>query len=319
MRLLHLEAERYSDNSLSILKQKFDVVILSCESQSALEKFLEQEKFEIIFTRLGLYISKEIIELQPSLKFIVTPTTGLNHIDTIAAEEKKVTIFSLKGEEIFLSSIKSTAEHTWALLLSLIRNIKPATTCVEQGKWDRNPFLCDELDGKTLGIIGYGRLGKIVAGFAKAFNMKVLVNDVNPIQYEHNPTTIIPSDLDNLLKESDYVILMIAYSLENQNFINKEKLEKVKKGAYFINTSRGELVNEVDLLEALQNGQLKGAALDVLNKDSEWDGKVQGSQQLIQYAKENSNLLITPHIGGYGINSILKTRDFVTQKLLQNI
>lgn len=319
MNILHLEANRYSESSLSELSNKFNVVQLNCSTQIQLEIYLQQNKFDVIFTKLGLSINKNIIKLQPTLKYIVTATTGLNHIDIEEAKKNNIQIVSLKGEEVFLSSVKSTAEHTWALLLSLIRNIKPAIDSVNNGKWERSHLLCDELDGKTIGIIGFGRLGKIVANYANAFGMNVLVNDINNKQVELLPNHIQSCNLDSLLKQADFVLLMIAFTDENVHFINKDKISLMKKGAYFINTSRGELVNEDDLLQALKNGHLKGAALDVLNKDSDWDGTIQGSWGLVDYAKTNKNLIITPHIGGYGINSILKTRDFVTQKLIQKI
>ncbi|HYG15756.1 MAG TPA: NAD(P)-dependent oxidoreductase, partial [Bacteroidia bacterium] len=104
---------------------------------------------------------------------------------------------------------------------------------------------------------------------------------------------------------------------ENEKFMNAAKFNKLKHGAYFINTSRGELVDEDALLAALQSKKIKGAALDVLNDDSGWSGTVQGSFNLLNYARQHQNLLLTPHMGGYGKDSIARTREFVTDKFLK--
>jgi D-3-phosphoglycerate dehydrogenase / 2-oxoglutarate reductase len=318
VRVLHLEAEHYPQNALQELNTKFELVINSCISQQQLHAYLSVEKFDIIFTKLGLMIDKSMIMLQPNLKYIVTPTTGLNHIDIITAEIAGITIISLKGEELFLSTIKSTAEHTWALLLALTRRLNGSFQAVKDGNWDRQPFLCDELDGKILGIIGFGRLGKIIARYAEAFGMTVLVHDRNPKQYEFNKF-VTPLSLNNLLAKSDVIFLMLSWSKENDRFMNENLFKLMKRGSYFVNTSRGELVDEKALLQFLQNNHLKGVALDVLENDSAWDMKVQGSQALIQYAKVHANLLITPHIGGFGKESIYRTRNFITQKLIKII
>jgi len=126
-------------------------------------------------------------------------------------------------------------------------------------------------------------------------------------------------DFSFLLNASDYVVLLINYDETNKNFIGSTAFNKMKKNAYFINTSRGELVNEEDLLRALISGKLKGAALDVLNGDSAWAGEVDGDNKLIEYASIHSNLIITPHMGGYGKDSIGRTRQFLTEKLLSKI
>jgi D-3-phosphoglycerate dehydrogenase len=112
---------------------------------------------------------------------------------------------------------------------------------------------------------------------------------------------------------------MISFSPENINFMSEEKFSQMKSGAYFINTSRGELVNENDLLFNLETGHLKGAGIDVLWEDSKWANKIEGSHELLDYARKNTNLIITPHMGGYGIESISKTREFVTQKFINSL
>jgi D-3-phosphoglycerate dehydrogenase len=315
MNILHLEYEQYPTEAIQALSELYQVESFQCSDQEELYKKLAANKYDVIFTRLGLMIDQKVIDLQPQLKYVVTSTTGLNHIDTKAAAAKNIQVISLKGESEFLAHVKSTAEHTWGLLLALIRHLPAAVQSVSEGNWNRSIFLSDELDEKKLGIIGYGRLGKIVAQYAKAFGMEVLVHDHTPEHYNGH-THIVPCTLEELLKISDVVVLLISWSEANTDFMDAEKFGQMKEGAYFINTARGELVNEEALLHALQSKKVKGAAVDVLWDDSSWSTHAQGSSALLKYQREYSNLLITPHMGGYGKDSIAKTRNFVTNKFI---
>ena len=315
MNILHLEYDQYPAEAIQALVAQHQVESFHCSDQEELYDKLTKENYEVIFTRLGLMIDKRAIDLQPQLKYVVTSTTGLNHIDTKTTAAKNIRVISLKGESEFLANVKSTAEHTWGLLLALIRHLPAAVKSVAEGNWNRSIFLSDELDGKKIGIIGYGRLGKIVARYAKAFGMEVRVHDHTPEHYK-NHIDIVPCGLEELLKTSDVVVLLISWSEDNTNFMDAAKFGLMKEGAYFINPARGELVDEEALLDALQSQKIKGAALDVLWDDSSWATQAKGSSALRAYQRENANLLITPHMGGYGKDSIAKTRNFVTNKFL---
>jgi D-3-phosphoglycerate dehydrogenase len=316
MKVLHIEASQYPVDAIQELKLYTELHCIDVKSQEHFEDILRSEHFDAIFTRLGVMLNEQLMTLQPSLKAIVTSTTGLNHIDLDAAKKMHIQVISLKGETEFLAGVKSTAEHTWMLLLSLIRKMPQAFQHVKEGGWNRNPFLADELDSKTIGIIGFGRLGKIVAQYAKAFSMKIMVHDRNVSHMNSFPEIQFVS-LDKLLETSDFVILLISYEPENINFIDASKLNQMKQGAYFINTSRGEMVKEDDLVDALESNKLSGVALDVLNNDSSWGDNIKGSTLLLNYAITHQNLLLTPHIGGYGKTSIEKTRRFVTNKFIK--
>lgn len=320
MRILHLEFDQYPIEAQRKLLDNFEVVALEVNDQLSLKSYLEKDgSFEAVFTRLGLFLDKEIIDLMPKLKIIATSTTGLNHIDCHYAKANSIEVLSLKGEFEFLSSVKSTAEHTWLLLLSLLRHHIPSVRDVkENGNWNRLAFLSEEINGKTIGIIGFGRLGKIVAQYAQAFSANLLVNDIGNIDTERY-SFVKSVSIEQLLISSDIVILMISFSEENMNFFDKSKFALMKENSYFINTSRGELVDEVALLNCLVSGKLKGAALDVLHGDSAWETKCKGTPALLSYAKNNSNLLITPHMGGGGKTSIGMTRNFIVEKFLSMI
>ena len=317
MKILHLEKEWYPTDSLFFLESHGKVHYHNFDSGSALFAHLKYHSYEVIFTRIGLAVTKSEMDTQPALKFIVTPSTGLNHIDLIEAAIRGIQIISLKGETSFLNSITSTAEHTWMLLLSVIRNLIPAHKAVLNGSWDRRPYMANELFEKKLGIIGYGRLGKILARYGEAFNMDVLCHDIDNGAFDEE-SNHLKVDEDKLLEEADYVILQTDYRPEYEMFFDSAKFSKMKKEAYFINTSRGELVDETALLKALKSGQIKGAAIDVLNGDAGWGDRTK-ENDLIEYAKENDNLIITPHMGGFGLGSIHRTREFVTKKLISSL
>jgi D-3-phosphoglycerate dehydrogenase len=277
--------------------------------------FLSKDKFEVIFAKIGLLLNDEVFSLQPDLKYIVSPTTGVNHIDIKSASKRGVIVISLKGEEDFLMTIKSTAEHTWMLLLAVARNLISSNfKVISERKWNRNSYIANELNEKKIGIIGYGRLGKIVANYAHAFGMQVLIydNDINKYDNKY----YVCSNVDELLVSADYVVLLISWAESNIKFFDFEKFEKMKRGSFFINTSRGEFVDEIAMLDNLKNGKLSGAAIDVITSDSGWGPNEMISNDLIEYARNCNNLIITPHMGGYGIDSIAKTRRFITRKFL---
>jgi D-3-phosphoglycerate dehydrogenase len=319
MNILHLEANRYNSYSLDQLEEIGNLVRVKKNlDQKGLQKLLLSENYDVIFTRLGLYLGKKEFESQKvALKYIVSPTTGLNHIDVSTAEEYGVKIISLKGESNFLSSVQSTAEHTWTLILNLARNILPVLSSTRSGKWEREPFIANELNTQTLGIIGFGRLGKILLRYGQAFNLNIILYDIDETVFDDYSIQYF-ANLDFLLENSDYVVLLADFRQSNINMIDGNSFEKMKKTAYFINCSRGELVDEQALLNALLNKHIKGAALDVLDGDSEWK-KIPSGHPLLDYARKNHNLLITPHIGGYGVISIERTREFITKKFLKEI
>lgn len=316
-KILHTEKMCYQKASLQLLQNHFEVDYLETSSQSEFQVQLMAHDYIGIFTKLGLYIGAQELKAVPNLQYIITPTTGHNHLDLAALKKHGIQLFSLKGETEFLRQITSTAEHTWGLLLTLVRNMIPATTDVEAGNWRRKPFMGFDLYQKSIGIIGYGRLGKIIAQYAHSFGMKILANDINPQAFHQKPDWVRVVSLENLLQEVNIISLHIPYSKANHHFLDQTKFDQMALKPYFINTSRGEVVSESALLNALKTGVIQAAGLDVLEGDSSWSEKSPEHHELITYAKEYSNLLISPHMGGYGDNSIYNTRAFITHKFLK--
>lgn len=308
MKLLITEPLGFHEDSLKKLHKFFDID-LGPFSRNELKKVIHL--YDGVIIRLNHYFDKELLSFAKVLKFIASPTTGLNHIDVLFAKKLNIKILSLKNEADFLENIHATAEFTWALLLAITRKIPLACESVVKGNWNRDYFITNELNGKTLGIIGYGRIGKKIFKFAKCFGMNVIVNDITPTNLSNKET----SSLFNLFKNSDIVILAISYSDKYIKFINKKYFFASKKPIIFINTSRGELVNEDDLISGLKAGTVSSVALDVVNNENQLS-KDNNSSKIIEYAKHNPNVLITPHIGGATEESMRKTEKFIAEKVL---
>jgi D-3-phosphoglycerate dehydrogenase len=315
-RALHVEPARYDEDVRVLIEAVAAVDYVECSGQPELLAAIAAAPYDALFVRLGLAVDAAVLEAAPTLKWVVTPTTGLDHVDLGEAERRGVEVISLRGETAFLETISSTAEHTWALLLALCRRLPAAHGDVIHGHWRREPFLARELSGRTLGVVGCGRLGRMVAGFGLAFAMKVLVHDHNPENLARAPAGVEPVGLDQLLDTSDVVSLHLPLNESTRGFLSAERLARMRPGALLLNTARGELVDEAALLDALRSGRLAGAALDVLSGDSRWNGRVPDGHPLVAYARESAqyNLVLSPHVGGYGRTALSSTRRFVAQK-----
>ena len=308
MRILVSESVGFSARAAELISQAGELVLADLDRRGLLSAVKETD---ILWVRLRHRIDAEIIAAAPKLKVIVTPTTGLNHIDMVEAERRGIRVLSLRSEAEFLQDVRATAEHTLALILALLRNVPAALTHVRDGGWNRNLFKGRELYGKTVGVVGYGRLGKIVARYLKAFDTRVLASDPTVDLGSAEPgITIVP--LSKLLQEVDFVTLHVNLCDETWRFFGREQFAAMKEGAWFINTSRGELVDESALIDALRSGRLAGAALDVLCEE---DYHGMGNHALVNYAREFDNLIITPHIGGCTAESMEKTEMFLAEKL----
>ncbi len=247
----------------------------------------------------------------PRLKVIATPTTGLNHIDLEEAKKRGIKVISLKGHTGFLKDIPSTAEETVALMMALIRNLPWAFDDVKRGNWDRNQWRGHQFIHKTLGLLGCGRLGKIVAKYAKALGMRVLGTDPNVDALTMTRHGIEKVPMEKLFKESDIVSIHVALEKETHNLIGLKEFSLMKPGAYLINTSRGEIIDEKALLAALNSQKIAGAALDVLW--NEVGGEHLKNNPLVEYARNSNrnNLLIVPHLGGATYEAMQVTEDFI--------
>jgi D-3-phosphoglycerate dehydrogenase len=218
--------------------------------------------------------------------WILTASTGLNHIDTDYCTKRGITILSHKNDMKLLKQLPSTAELAFSLMSSIMRNIPSSFDDVKRGNWEYDKFVGHQLRGKTIGIIGYGRLGKMMTKYCEAFDMKVLKYDPYVIKSGYN--------LDYVLENSDIISLHVHVTDETKYMINKKTLVKLKKNSYIVNTSRGEIVNERDVIDFLDSGHLKGYATDVI--ENEFDN-IRNSP-ILHGANRGLNIIITPHTGG---------------------
>jgi len=265
---------------------------------------------DTIFVRLRDRIGKDFHRRFPALRRIVTPTTGLNHIDTAYFESAGITILSLRGRTDFLVNIHATAEHTLALALALIRKLPAACNSVALGEWNRYPFKGTELFGKRIVLLGYGRLGAQVAGLFRAFGSDVRAYDRERAKVPDS--LYIP--LEEGVSTADLLSLHISFEPANAGWFGRDLLSRMKEGAFFINTSRGEIVDQQALLEALAQRRIAGAALDVLEGEPS-----PLNQRLLELANDPSlNLLLTPHIAGFTAESLEAVELYMTQVLLSD-
>jgi D-3-phosphoglycerate dehydrogenase len=274
-----------------------------------LAAFSHKEAIQGIIVRLGVHLSESLLKKFPQLKFVATITTGLDHIDLNFCERKSIQVISLKGETAFLTGIRATPEHTWGLLLSLLRNTSSAHNDVLLGHWRRESFFGHELNGKTLGIIGLGRVGSILSGYAHAFGMKILAYDK---EFRDVPNVTMV-ELDELLGSAEVISLNLPYEKATESFINQKLFMKMMKKPWVVNTARGGIIEEDDLIVALKSGQIKGYATDVLAGEVSFEGKAKS--KLVDYAAKNSHVVITPHIAGSTYESMVKTAKFLESKI----
>jgi D-3-phosphoglycerate dehydrogenase len=307
-RILVAESAGFAERAVHILSDVGTVALADLNRRDLLAAL---GGVSVLWVRLRHRIDAEVLAAAPALTLIVTATTGLNHIDLDEAERRGVGVMSLRGETAFLEGVAATAEHTLALSLALLRRLPAAAGHVLSGGWDRDRFKGSEICGKTVGVVGYGRLGRIVARYFSALGAAVLACD--PAIDESNPPPGVESvRLPELLARADLVTVHANLHAGNAGFFGWPEFGAMKRGAWFVNTARGELVDEAALLDALRSGRIAGAALDVLC--AEHDAAI-GERALVRYARDHDNLIITPHIGGCTPESMQKTEIFLATRV----
>lgn len=246
-------------NAVKVLKAAGDSITYTADGQITREALLAAvPEADALVIRSAHKIDAEVLHAAPRLKIIARAGVGVDNVDIPLATELGIVVVNTPDGNTI-----STAEHTFGLMLALARHIPQAHESMNAGKWDRKSFSGVELRGKTLGVVGFGRIGRAVAKRALAFEMTVIA---------HDPylTTDLAADLgvklvslDELFHTSDFITLHAMLTAENHEMINRESLARMKRGVRIIDAARGALINEADLAEALQSGQVAGAALDV--------------------------------------------------------
>jgi len=264
-----------------------EVVISEFDRPLTREELSEKAKgVDALLCLLTDKIDGEVLNaIGPQLKIISNYAVGFDNIDIEAATKKGVLVTNTPSDEVN----EAVAEHTWALILSLSRRIVEADEAVRRGAyygWEPDIFLGRSVVGKTLGIIGLGRIGSMVARRATGYNMEVIYYKRSPDPEAEKTLGVRFAVLDELLAKSDFVTLHVPLTDETRHMINHETMYKMKRGAYLVNTARGPIVSEHDLVEALRDGQLAGAGLDVFDNEPNIDPELISME----------NVILTPHI-----------------------
>lgn len=280
-----LICERFAPEALSKLNQikNFNVQNYSEEKLSTADALIIRSKF---------IITPELLDKTPNLKLIVTCTSGFDHINLVETQKRNICVMFTPD-----ANARAAAELTWSLLMNSTRHVLAASNDIKSGRWNREPYMGHELAHKTIGIVGLGRIGSLVARFANAFGMEVLAFDPYVEESAFTKAQATRVSYEEILKQSDFLTFHVPATKETQNMFNKSHIEYVHPDLILINTSRGSVINEDDLVQALQNKKIKFAALDVFNKEP-----LSKESKLLKC----SNVILTPHLGAYTEEAFLK-------------
>ena len=232
--------------------------------------------------RSATKVTKEIVEAAKNLKVVGRAGIGIDNVDVPAASKRGIVVMNTPGGNTI-----TTAEHTIAMMFALARRIPQATSSMKQGQWEKNKFMGSEVYNKTVGIIGLGRVGSVVAERAKGLMMNVIVHDpfIAPEAAEKMGITLV--SLDEILKKSHFVSVHTPLTKDTKNLLNEKTFARMRDGVFIINCARGGIVNEKDLADAIKSGKVAGAALDVFEEEPT------KNMELLSLP----NVICTPHLG----------------------
>ena len=240
-----------------------------------------------------------------NVKLINTCSTGMNHIDVEYCNKNNIEIYSLTKDMDLINNLPSTSELAFGLMMSLLRKIPDCKNHVSNYEWDYTQFMGRQVKDLNIGIVGYGRLGKMMSDYCKAFGAKVTIYGPYVFPSQHK------SNLVEMFKQCDVISLHVHVTNETIGIINQELFSNIKKNCYIVNTSRGEIVNEVDVVNALKSGKLTGYATDVI--ENEFDDLHKST--IIKAMNEGENIIVTPHIGGMTYEGQQKAYEWAINKL----
>jgi D-3-phosphoglycerate dehydrogenase len=299
-----LVSDPISDDGLSLLKKSG--VDYQYKPEVTPEGLLSViESFDALIVRSRTKVTREVMSKATKLKVIGRAGVGLDNIDADAAKEKNIKVINTPD-----ALTNAVAEFTIGLMIDLARKIPKADSSMKQGKWEKSKIQGLELRGRTYGTIGIGRIGQRVAEIAFAFGMEIIANDVIPISEQLvSRLGIKVSSQEDVFTNADFVDLHVPLTRETQNMVNYSKLQSMKRTAFLINTSRGQVVNEADLLRALNDKVIAGAALDVFETEPPI------REELIRH----ENLIATPHIAGQTNESQTKAGTQIVELVLKTL
>lgn len=277
-----LICDRFSITALQRLRteKNIDVQVLSHDDE--IEK-RDISDFDVLLIRSRTTVDQKLLDRAKKLKLVITTTSGFDHIDLTLTSKKNIkTCYTPEANAI------SAAELTWGLIVACTRRFNRAFGQMKSGEWRREPLTGHELYKKTLGIIGLGRVGRRVARVAQAFDMRVVAYDPFIEEDDFKNAGAVRLGWDEVMKDCDILSLHVPLTRETKSFINESTLENLNEGAVLINTSRGKVMNEQHVLQALRSGRISYLGLDVFEKEP-----LPKSSALLS----EPNVILTPHIG----------------------
>ena len=270
--------------------------------------------YDALVMRVDPAINKEILDAAKKLKVIGVCAVGLNHVDLDAAKAKGIQVFNAPG-----LNANAVAELTISKMLDLCRHTIPANTDVKVNhKWDKYKFVGRELRGKTLGILGFGRIGRRVGELARAFKMDVVAYDPYLKSGDFEKEHAKGMGIDEVLKVSDFVTIHMPLTPETKNLFNAESIAKMKPDAAVLNMSRGGIVNEHDMYEALKAKKIGGYASDVMENELAAGGLSEGAG-FVSPLFDCDNFIVTPHLGAQTVDASRDIGEYITGKLKETL
>lgn len=267
------------------------------------------EGYDGTIIRSRIPVDQKFIEHAKNLKFIARVGAGMENIDVAFAQKSGIELISSPE-----GNRDAVAEQVLGMLLILMNRLFISSQEVKNGIWRREENRGEELLGKTVGLIGYGNMGKAVAKRLSGFGCKVIFHDILPNIADENATQVT---LEILKKEADILSLHLPITDETRYLVNKKFISEMAKNFYFVNTARGKNVNTKDLVQAIKNGKVKGAALDVLEYEKCSFENLDGENEDLQYLLNSEKVIVTPHIAGWTIESKEKLAQVIVDKILR--
>lgn len=287
---------------MSALEASFDALSLYPSTSQA--QLLERVQYADVIMSNKVIVDAVTIQQCPNLKLILISATGTNNIDLVQARAQGIVVCNCQGY-----GTSAVAQHTLTLMLALATSLLQYDRAVQQGQWNKSPIFClldfpiVELEGKTLGVLGYGELGQAVAKLAEAFGMKVLVGSL-----PNRPSDSSRIPFTALLPQVDFLSLHCPLTEDTRDLIDAKAFDAMKPSAFLINCARGGIVNEADLADALVQGKIAGAATDVLTVEPPKEGNVLLDSHL-------PNLIVTPHSAWGSVDA----RQRIVQQMVDNV
>lgn len=298
-----LVADPIEESALAKLKAAgLEIVVRDVEKDGPIEKQIKG--FDCVVVRSTTKITKEVIDGADKLRLVVRAGVGLDNVDKKAADAKGVIVQNTPE-----APSVSVAEMVFSLMFALARNIPQADSSMKNERWEKKKLGGTELWQKTIGIVGFGRIGFEVAKRAKAFGMNVLAYDVIDIDKSCKEVGAKRADLNTIVQTADYITLHVPLIPQTKGMIGAEEFKKMKKSAYIINTARGGVIDEKALLDALNAGQIAGAGLDVFESEPPTDWL------LVKHPR----IVATPHLSSSTEEGQVRVGELTVQKVIEGL